>query len=335
MAENKETPRKPPRRGRSLVWERAISDWYAKHEEVTVMVLQDGGTLGPLTQKMFNFAWTKLLFIKGSQLYVPDIIKNGDPNRGLASYDPYVISGATSPVEVNVPQGTQDTACMSLQYPIPPVGMENPTLVFENLQIVNLHAVQPNGDLSFPPGYQVEANINLGTLEGQAMPLTIQSISSGDGGEKPLNYIFTQKCCVPKTPPKQGEKPECEKTFQNQGHGQFSAKVSKLTGKIVVTIDTNTLTVSEVNELRITFDSKDVTFDFHVEESGGPIGKEAMEEMVRLTIQTGIASGEVQNGIDSLVGSEDVKNHLKTLINEAIKEALNSPDVIAPASAKD
>jgi hypothetical protein len=297
------------------------------------MVLEDSGRLGPLTQALFNYAWTKILFVKGNSLYLPDIIKNGDPDRGLASYDPYDISNPTSPVEVNVPQGTQNTACMSLQYPIPPVGMENPTLVFENLQIVNLHAVQPNGDLSFPPGYQVEANINLGTLEGQALPLTIKSISSGD--EKPLNYIFTQKCCVPKTPPKQGEKPECEKTFQNQGHGQFSAQVSKLTGKMVVTIDTNTLTVSEVNELRITFDPKDVTFDFHVEESGGPIGKEAMEKMVRVTIQTGIASGEVQKGIDSLVGSEDVKNHLKTLINEAIKEALNSPGVTAPASAKD
>ena len=290
----------------------------------------DNGILGPLTQALFNFAWTKLLFAKGSQLYLPDIVKNGDPARGLISYDPYVVAGKTGSLEVNIPQQTRDTACLSLQYPNIPVGVGNPTLQFMNLRITNLHAVQPDGGLSFPPGYKVRANVIFGTLEGRQLPLTI-----GTNDQSQYSYLFKQHCCVPTKPPEPGKDLDCQTTYVNEGDGQFTAWITKLHGLMEFTVDTSNLTVSGIDTVSVTFDPRDVTFDFNIAQSGGDLGKEALEALVRTSIQTGIATNEIQNTINSLVNDDDFKDHLKRLINEALQEAIKHPGITTPDSIRE
>ena len=294
------------------------------------MISSAQGTLGPLTQAIFNKIWEDLLFVKGSKLYLPNIIKNGDPSSGIIPYDPYVVSGQSDLLEVEIPQQTRDTACLSLQFPNIPVGIGNPTLIFSNLLVRNLRAVQRDGNLSFPPGYKVSANVKFGQLDNQLLPLTIET----NDKSKP-SYLFTQHCCVPKSPPQPGQQPDCEQTFSNVGTGNFIAKLSTLQGYIEVTIDTSSLNVATVDLFQISFNPDAVSFDFNVDQSGGDLGKEAMEAMVQASIQTGIANNEVQRAINSLAETDNFKDDLKTLINEAIKEIFLVSKVTIPASAKD
>lgn len=272
-------------------------------------------TLGPLTQALFNFVWTKVLFVRGSSIYVPDIILNGDPSRGFVSYDPYVVTSPLAPQSVNVAQSTRDTACLRLDTPQIPIGVGAPTLTLTNIKIVNLHAMQPIGGLTFPPAYKVAAQVQLGQLDGQAMPLTF---ATHDPTE--VSFIFCQHCCVPdaSTPP------QCipGQDFDNYGHGTFNASITQVTMNLSITVDPTNITVSAIDQIVVAFDPKAVTYQFTVEESGGEMGKEAMIAMVNAAIQTGISNNLVQDQINALFESSDLRNHLRDLINQALADAL-------------
>lgn len=286
-----------------------------------------GDILGPLTQAIFNFVWTKVLFTPGSSIYVPDIIQKGDPDRGFVSYDPYVAEDPLPTQPVDVAQATRDTACLNLSTPVIPRGEGMPTLSLLNIRIVNLHAMQPAGGLSFLPGYKVAAQVQLGSLGGAALPLTIETHDP-----KRFSFEFCQHCCVPLTP----ESPECQSRYDNQGHGTFTAKITRATLNLSITVDPTNITVSSIDELRATFDPKAVTFDFDVQEDGGDIGREAMLAMVKAAIQTGISNNLIQNQINALLDSGDLREHLCDMINQALAGVL--PQLSAhqrPLTARD
>lgn len=291
--------------------------------------IDDQGTLGPLTQKLFEFVWTKLLFVPGSKLYLPDIIKNGDPSRGLISYDPYIPGGASSPMEVNVPQSSRCTACMSLETPEIPIGKGKPTLVFQNIEIINLHAVAADGDLSFPPGYKVRAQFAFGTLQGQSLPFTVQPHIANEN-----SFVFKQNCCEP-VQPKVGQcddetianSVQCKTSWVNDGTGDFTAKVNKMLGMIEMTVDTSNLTIASVDFINIAFDPKSMEYDFNVDQSGGDLGKKAMLAFVDAAIKTGIANNMVQDEINNLANDQGFRDHIRTMVNEALQQALSGDDV--------
>ena len=299
------------------------------------MTLKGDGTLGPLTRTLFEYVWKKLLFVPGSGLYVPNIIKNGDPSKGLVSFDPYNLDAPSSPLEFVVPQSTRCLACLSIEEPKIPVGKGRPTLVFENITLVNLHAIQMNGDLAFPPGYKVSANVTFGELGGQILPFTVQPHL--DNKE---NYTFNQLCCEP-TVAKEGQCVEesiansltCEKTWTSQGNGTFNATISKMTGYLELTVDTSNLTIASVDEVEITFEPADVVYEFKVYQDGGALGREAMRAFIEAAIDKGIAGNLVQDQINSLANSEDFRDHIKVLINAALQQVMLEGLVELPESA--
>ena len=275
----------------------------------------ENNTLGPLLRAVMNKAWKDLLFVPGSGAYLPDLIEKGDPSSGIASYDPVMIDGKQPAIAVSVPQQTRDMACLSTEYPLPPVGQGDPTLTVDNLKLTNLHAVDRDGDLTFPPGYKVQGSVNFGTLNGQALPLVLESQQA-----KADNYEFMQACCVPKSPGSQ----ECVKTYKNTGTGYFVATISQATGTAIITIDTENLCVKQIDEIKLTIPPQNIDINFTVNQDGGDIGKEGMMAFAKAAIQTGIAHNEVQNSINNLLDSESLKENMVKIINKAINDALPS-----------
>jgi|GEM_PF-6799168 len=268
--------------------------------------------LGPLLQAIMNKAWTDILFVPGSAAYLPDLIKDGDPSHGIESYDPAMINGKQSPLSISVPQSTRDMACASGQYPVIPRGVGDPTLTVEDLKLVNLHAVARDGDLEFLDGDQVQGKVTFGNLQGVALPLIIESQQP-----KVNNYEFQQSCCVPKS---EGSK-DCQKTYDNTGTGYFVATATTASGIANITVDTTTLHVQSINTLELTIPPTDLTIDFTVDQSGGDLGKQAMEAFAKAAVQTGIAHNEVQDAINGLLKSQDLRDNLTKIINRAIDSA--------------
>lgn len=272
-------------------------------------------TLGPLLKVLMNRVWTEVLFVPGSIAYLPDLIKNGDSSYGIESYDPAMIDGKQPAIAIDVPQKTRDMACISLDYPVPPVGLGNPTLTVENLKLLNLHAVERKGGLSFPPGYKVTGTVTFGLLNGKKLPLKLESQQV-----KADNYEFSQACCVPKS---QGGS-DCVKKFANTGTGYFDATISDATGTAIITINTEKLCVDTIDQIKLTILPKNLEIKFTINQDGGPIGKEGMLAFAKAAVETGIAHNEVQHSINNLLNSKDLRDNMVKIINKAIEGILPS-----------
>jgi hypothetical protein len=277
----------------------------------------DTDTIGPLLQAILNKAWTDILFVPGSGAYLPDLIKNGDASHGIDSYDPAMINGKQSAINVAVPQTTRDLACASGKYPVIPVGVGDPTLTVDNLELINLHAVERDGVLTFPPGDQVQGNVKFGNLGGIALPLIVQSQKA-----KVNNYEFAQACCVPVST----GSPVCSVKYSNTGTGYFIATATNATGVANITIDTEKLRVKTINDVKLTIPPSGLTVDFTVDQTGGDLGKEAMEAFAKAAVQTGIAHNQVEDAINNMLSSPELKANITKIINQAIEGALGDTD---------
>jgi hypothetical protein len=265
-----------------------------------------GGPLGPITKAIFTKVWTRLFDDDPSNpIYLPRIIKDGYPPWNLPSYDPARPGGVSDPFPIpGVPQEVSDAACTA-DYPISPIATAPPALSLLNVMFTNLSVMSPYG-LSFSTTDPVlTATVEVGRKD---QPFTL---ATNDTSQP--NYYFQVACCEPIDI---GSRDCSDIHWTADAHGNFVATAYEAQAGVSIRVNVvsgQPLTVT-ILSVQVSADPTKVAVDFDVKNL-----PEWAQEMARIAVNEGVASGAIVDGLQVFLNSSDVKQHLETLINNELK----------------
>ena len=257
--------------------------------------------IGPITQALLQNIW-KQLFNSNSPIYLPGIIKNGEPHLGLPSYDPAKFSGKSRAFPIqNVPSCVISQACTDDQSPTPPVGTD-PTMQLGDVQLLNLSEMVP-GPISFAPNApQVTIEVIVGN---KTNPFVLEAQNT-----TAPNFFFAVQCCLPAAE----DKKKCNNTWCTTATGQFKAQVSEF--KLSITSQLNTPATPNgsfsisILHITLTAASKNIDLEFDLKNSPAWV-----KSMAQIAVQQGINDNAVQEIIQSFLNQGSVRQNIETLIN--------------------
>ena len=264
------------------------------------------GPLGPITRAVFRSVWVRLFKDEPSNtLYLPRIIKDGYPPLGLPSYDPANPGGVSDPIPVpGVPQEVTDAACTA-DVPVSPIATADPTLSLLNIRFTNLSAMAPV-DLAFSDTEpDLTATVRVGTEE------RLFTLATADPGQP--NFLFNVPCCEPVDP----DSRKCSEhrwTADAEGHFVATAFDATVAATIHVHLVTGEPPKVTIVSIGVDADARKIVVDFDV--SGLP---EWAQSMAQIAINEGVGDGSLVQSLEIFLNSADVKQHLETLINDALR----------------
>lgn len=260
--------------------------------------------IGPIWQAVLKGIWSKL-FDPSSSLYLPNIIRNGDPSLNLPSYDPATFTGKSKafPI-VGVDPSVMSQACQDDSSPIPPTGSD-PTLNLGAVKIENLSNMAPVSMTFANDAPNVTIEVIVGTPEKEFILKATDDTTP--------NFYFDVHCCSPES----SGSDKCSREWDTSAKGQFIAKVSKFDITIASRLNTSdnsppTITILKVD---LSLDSKNLDIDFNVDSL-----PEWAKSLVAIAIQQGINTNAMQNIIQSFLNQDSVKGNIETLINDQLKK---------------
>ncbi|MBX2828929.1 MAG: hypothetical protein KTR22_12255 [Flavobacteriaceae bacterium] len=258
--------------------------------------------IGPIWQTVLKTIW-KNLFDPSSSLYLPHIIKNGDPSLGLPIYDPTTVNGKSKPFPIkNVDSSVVSQACTDSQSPIPPKGSA-PTLALGDVKMLNLSNMSPVS-ISFAPNTpQLTIAVTVGTA---ATPFTLEY-----DGTNP-NFYFEVQCCEPVSVGSS----KCNKNWTTSANGQFTAKVTKFDISATATLNTPptvpTPTIT-INDIDLSVAPSDIDLNFNV----ASLPKWA-QSLAKIAVQQGVNNNAIQGVIEMFLNQPSVKGDIEKLINDQL-----------------
>lgn len=260
--------------------------------------------IGPIWQAVLKGIWAKL-FDSSSSLYLPNIIRKGDPSLNLPSYDPATFTGKSKAFPIlGVEPSVMSQACQDDTSPIPPKGTD-PTLNLGAVMIENLSNMSPVSMTFSREDPNVTIEVNVGTPENQFVLKATDATTP--------NFYFDVHCCSPES----SGSDKCSREWDTSAKGQFVAKVSKFDITIVSRLNTPvnsppTITILEVD---LSLDSKNLDINFNVDSL-----PDWAKSLVEIAVQQGINTNAMQNIIQSFLNQDSVKGNIETLINDQLKK---------------
>ncbi|MDG5490530.1 hypothetical protein [Psychroserpens sp. SPM9] len=255
--------------------------------------------IGPIWQAVLKSIW-KQLFNPNSSLYLPNIIKNGDPSLGLPSYDPATFTGKSKPFIISgVDPSVISQACTDTTSPIPPVGSE-PTLALGDVLLHNLSNMS-SGNMTFATDApNVTIDVTVGTEE---TPFILEEVNATDP-----NFFFNVKCCDPESTGSQ----KCNKSWSTSAHGQFQANVSAFNITLESKLNTPNGAPPTITILNIVLKvlPKDIDLNFNV----ASLPKWA-QTLAKIAVQQGVNTNAIADVIQSFLNQPSVEGHIEKLIN--------------------
>lgn len=271
--------------------------------------------IGPLLQALLTLLWRRL-FEPSSPIYLPNIIKNGDPSLGLPSYDPASFANPGQQFLIpGVPHGVSDSACSS-DVPISPIATADPQLQLLNLQLIGLSEMIPQA-LSFAPNNpQFTATVSVGT---QAIPFVMTT----DITQQP-NFTFSVACCEPVNPTSR----QCSATTQPwtaDAQGNFSATLYAIQISLTSQLNTPSNSPPSITILNISVNvpPSQINLTFNVDNLDS-----WAQQMAQFAVQQGVVSGSLVQAVQMFLNQDSVRGDIEQLINDQLKKITQAADSI-------
>ena len=264
--------------------------------------------LGPIWRAIINALWARLFNPEASnQLYLPRILREGYKPWGLPPYDPATPSGTSQAIPLpGIPQDVADSACSDPDVPVAPIASSTPQLQLTNVLLSNLSQMEPVSLAFSTTAPQFTGTVTIGTA---AKPLTLSPANPANS-----NYFFDVACCVPES---EGSRTCTAPHPPAKADGQFTGTGTDAQAAIAIQLNaegTGPVTVNILN-VAITAEPRKVNVDFDVKGLAS-----WAQDMARIAVQEGVGSGAIVQSLQDFLNQPDVKEHLETLVNNALNE---------------
>jgi hypothetical protein len=273
-------------------------------------VLLGNGDIGPIVKMLLQQKVWPMLFTPGTELYMPDLILNGNATLGVAPYDPYPRDPNESLGPLTGPTIGEEfpEACTILPENPPVMATGEAGVTLTKVRLKNLHYVSAAGPLAFPGGRVIDGTSVIGTLpDGTKGPLTFTG-----------RYDFNQPC----------RRLDTGLDYVSNGVGDFVCELPTCSFIASLTLSEQLVVHFTKMVMSVPKEGQDMPV-FTVTPDGDQ--PQFIKDFIKAAAQAALATNValIIDFLNVFINDPSVHHDLDTIVNTAIKKVLGNAGLLA------